>query len=407
MKRSILLCSLALSILLTGCANRDYLVLKTPQNVVDPTLPRVSKLKALSEMRQIALEWAPVIRPDVDGYRIYRADRGAKPVLIKTIKDRYSSHYLDDGLEPNTPYVYHMTILVGKKESLPSEPIEVKTLPVPEPVPFVAAVENIPKRAKIIWRPHPFLRVNGYIIERSDIENGRWKQVAKLKGRLQAEYIDDRLKEGWEAYYYRVLATTWDGVLSEPSRVVKVSLKPLPKMVQGVVATRDLPKKIRVEWRPVSESALSHYNVYRSIYEGGPYLVIARTRQREYVDPINEDGVKRYYKVTAVDRYGLESPKQEAPVVGMTLPKPKPPIIVRKRFDGESVYIEWFSPDERAREYIVKKEFGDSQKIYRGIRSTYFTDKDLVPGVIYTYKVYAVDRHGLVSKPSEEFVVGR
>jgi len=410
MKRSIpILLLTGLIAFFSGCSQQSLFAPKVTKPRIDPSLPKVKQVRTLSDMTAIALEWTPIYEGEIDGYNIYRADGGKEAILIKTVKDRYSSHYLDSGLEPGREYVYRITAYQDERESPPSDPVRAKTLPAPEPVPFVTAVDHLPRKAKIIWRPHPNLRVDGYIIERGDTAEGSWKKVATLKGRLQAEYIDKGLKDN-RVYFYRVIARTCDGVLSAPSAVVRASTKPRPSIVRGLKASKGLPRRIELEWQPNPEPDIDHYRVYRSIFEIGPYLSIARTKKTHYTDPINEDGVKRYYKVTAVDKDGLESFKQDSPAVGETLPKPKPPIITQKRFDGRTVYLEWFSPDNRAVSYIVKKReilglLKYNEYEYKNITTTHFTDTDLKPDAKYVYRVYAVDRYGLVSKPSEEIII--
>ncbi|MRI59117.1 MAG: hypothetical protein C6H99_06405, partial [Epsilonproteobacteria bacterium] len=188
------------------------------------------------------------------------------------------------------------------------------------------------------------------------------------------------------------------------------STKPRPSIVKGLEATKNLPKKIVVRWLPNKEPDIVYYKVYKSLFEIGPYIVAAKSKGTEYTDLIDEDGAKRYYKVTAVDADGLESFKQDVPVVGMTLPKPLPPVIVEKRIEGNTIFLRWESPDGRAKKYIVKKIerpslFDEKVYTFTNIRSTSFSDAGLRPGVKYIYEVYAVDEYGLVSKPSEKVVV--
>ncbi|NPA63660.1 MAG: fibronectin type III domain-containing protein [Epsilonproteobacteria bacterium] len=407
MMRSIRILLPAVLMLFSGCALQPTPATKPPK--ADPTLPTVSKVKTLSDMTEVALEWTPIYDERAKGYHIYRALEGKTPKRIHTVKDRYSSHYLDRKLKPNTKYVYQITVFRDGSESYPSAPVVAKTLPVPDPVPFVSAIDHLPREVKIIWRPHPYLKVDGYLIERSRPEDREWKEIATLKGRLNAEYIDRGLEDN-KTYYYRIIATTCDGVRSLPSKVVEANTKPRPAIVQGLEATKNLPKKIVVKWLPNKEPDIVYYKVYRSIFEIGPYLSIAKTKRTEYVDPINKDGVKRYYKVTAVDKDELESFKQDVPAVGTTLGLPLPPKIVEKSFDGKVVRFRWTSPDNRAVSYIVKKKeilsfFTRNEYTFKDIRSTTFSDDALKPDAKYIYTVYAVDRNGLVSEPSEEIVV--
>ncbi len=376
---------------------------------IDLSLPTVTKIRTLSDIKSIALEWSPVYDERVQGYYLYRG-KGSKLKRIAKIEDRYSSHYLDTDLMPDTIYEYRLSTYdkVGK-ESKASPVAKAKTLPIPESVSFLEAIDHLPREVKLIWRPHPFQRVEWYIIERSEPGREKWQQRATLKGRLNAEYIDKDLKDNY-IYYYRVRVKTCDGILSKPSKTVKANTKPRPSIVRGLRATKNLPKKIIVRWQPNPEPDIDHYNVYKSIFEIGPYIVTAKTKRTEYVDLIDEDGAKRYYKVTAVDSDGLESFKQDVPVVGQTLPKPLPPVIDEQRFKNGTLYLRWESPDGRAVKYIVKKiekEGFLKENVYTftNIRSTTFTDAGLKPGIKYIYTVIAVDKYGIKSKPSKEIVI--
>lgn len=391
--------------LFSGCAIQP----QPSKPKIDPHLPTVTKVRTLSDINAIALEWTPIYGERVQGYNIYRGEDGKTPVRIKTVKNRYSSHYLDKGLKPDKLYTYQITVFTKNSESYPSAPVQVKTLPIPDAVPFVAAIDHLPREVKIIWRPHPYLRIDSYVIERSTPEDQEWKEIATVKGRLSAEYIDKGLDDN-KTYYYRIFARTCDGILSQPSKVVEANTKPRPAIVEGLSASKNLPKKVILKWLPNKEPDIVYYKVYRSLFEIGPYLSIAKTKRTEYVDLVDEDGVKRYYKVTAVDKDGLESFKQDVPVTGITLGKPKPPVIIRQDFDGYKIKLLWASSDNRAQFFIIKKEeilsfFKRNEYTFNHYNSTSFIDDKLRPGAKYIYKIYAVDRNGLVSEPSEEVVV--
>ncbi len=391
--------------MLSGCGLQP-----TPSKPkIDVSLPTVTKIRTLSDIQSIALEWSPIYDERIAGYYIYRgSDKKLKRVA--KIEDHYSSHYLDNNLKPDTIYQYRMSAFdKSGKESKASDPVRAKTLPIPESVSFFEAIDHLPREVKLIWRPHPFQRVEWYIIERSEPNSDKWQEVTKLKGRLHAEYIDKGLKDN-HIYYYRIRVKTCDGILSKYSKTVKANTKPRPHVVKGLTATTNLPKKIIVRWQPNSEPDIDHYNVYKSIFELGPYIVAAKTKRTEYVDLIDEDGAKRYYKVTAVDNDGLESFKQDVPAVGMTLPKPMPPVIDEQRFENGTLFLRWESPDGRAVKYIVKKIervgfLKENVYTFTNIKSNTFTDAGLKPGAKYIYTIYAIDKYGIESKPSKEIVI--
>ena len=373
-------------------------------------MPTVAKIRTLSDITSIALEWTPIHDERVEGYHLYRGEKGKKLVRIATIEDRYSSHYIDKKLKPDTVYLYRMsTFAKNGAESRPSDVVEARTLPIPDSVSFFEAIDHLPREVKLIWRPHPYQRVEWYIIERNEPGKSEWKKIAEIKGRLNAEYIDKNLKDNY-IYLYRIKVKTCDGIVSKPSKIVQASTKPRPSIVKGLTATKNLPKKIIVRWLPNKEPDIAYYKVYKSVFEIGPYIVAAKVKGTEYTDLIDEDGAKRYYKVTAVDADGLESFKQDVPVVGMTLPKPLPPVVVEKRIMGDTLYLRWESPDGRAVKYMIKKRVRTGlfdEKVYKftNIQSTSFTDAGLQPGVKYIYEIYAIDKYGIVSKPSEKIVV--
>ncbi len=406
MKKLFQIVLMSFFVLMSGCALQPQ-----PQKPkVDLSLPTISTIRTLADIKSVALEWTPLYDEKIVGYYLYRGTSGKSLKRVAVIKDRYRSHYIDGNLSPNTLYIYRMSAFTKDgRESKPSEAVEVKTLPIPDSVSFLQAIDHLPKEVKLIWRPHPYLRIDSYIIERSEPNHEKWKQIATIKGRLNVEYLDKNLKDN-HIYYYRIKVKTCDGIVSKPSKVVQASTKPRPSVVKGLTATQGLPKKIVLTWLPNPEPDIDHYNVYKSIFSIGPYIVVAKTKSTRYIDLINEDGVKRYYKVTAVDKDGLESFKQDAPAVGSTLSRPLPPMILEKRVENGVLFLRWSSPDRRAVKYIVKKReklgfLKENEYNFTNIEGTTFSDAGLKPGIKYEYEVIAVDKNGLHSKPSEKIVI--
>ena len=72
------------------------------------------------------------------------------------------------------------------------------------------------------------------------------------------------------------------------------------------------------------EKKLSYYKIYSTSNKFLPYTYLIKTTSNSYEDLINENGATRYYKITIVDKDGLESKKPGEPVVGMTLAEKVP-----------------------------------------------------------------------------------
>jgi len=409
MKKLILIVSsIVLTLIFSGCQN----VMPTPpKKIVDSSMPMVKDIKILTDMTEIALEWRPIYTDNIKGYRIYRSDplkKDGKLHLIATIDDRYVSHYVDTKLIPGTVYYYRMSTYIDNKESEPSKVVEAKTMPLLSSVPFIKAISGLPHRIKLIWRPHPNPRVEAYIVQRNDLTNLKWSDIATVEGRLNAEYINKDLKND-KTYRYRVKVKTYDGIISTPSDVVEGNTKPLPPIVSGVKASRNLPKRILITWDKSPKKDVVYYNVYRAITPYLFYTYLAKTADNKFVDMIGKDGVARYYKVTAVDNEGLESLKQENPVMGTTLGKPATPILTNVVLVDNSVKITWKKADDRAVKYTVIKTFtkGFSQKKikYINIYDNVYIDKDIVPGNSYRYSVIAIDKNGIESEPTKEISI--
>lgn len=393
--------------LFSGCA------LKQPagEAKINPALNPPKDIKTLSDMDSIAFEWGLVDNDAVKGFNIYRSapDGGDDAYYrVGTVKSRYSTHYVDEKLKPNTDYLYQLSSYDEKGlESPRSAIIKTKTSAF-DPIPFVEAVSNYPRMVKVIWRPYPNPKVEGYIVERNDLGSTSWSNVGKVKGRLNAEFIDDDLDDN-KVYKYRVIAYTYNGLQSPPSKTVEAITKPLPGVVQSIEASKDLPKQIAIKWAPLKKDDLDYYVIYKSSKPDGSYSQIGKTKKTEYLDTTKKDGEQVFYKVTAVDADGLESPVQNYPAMGMSLPVPIMPVLTSATIEGKKAVIRWKPSDDRAVSYIVKRTSGSWYEkegmTFDDIKGTQLIDESIVPGITYKYKVMSVDKNGLVSEPTQDAVL--
>ena len=373
----------------------------------DASLPKIDTMRTLPDINEIGFEWTPIHDDRVEGYYIYRVE-GGNSKRIATIKDKYVSHYVDTKLKPETTYNYRMsTYSSSKRESEPSSMVSVTTTGTIESVPFLKAITGLPSRIKLVWRPHPMDRVESYIIERSELKSNEWKEIARIEGRLNAEYIDKDLKDN-HFYRYRVKVQTYDGIISKPSDVVEATTKPLPKSVIGVGASTDLPKKIILKWEPVIQEDLSFYKIYRSGNSMMFYSYHGKTTATEFEDLINENGTNYYYKVVAVDVDGLESPEPKNAVMGTTLAALAAPKVSSVKQEGHSVALSWVG-DEHAVKYNLTREFEEAgstkKQNFTGIFEPHYYDTDTMPGVTYTYKITAIDKYGIASENSDAITI--
>jgi len=400
----ILSISLALS-LFTGCAPQP-----TPARpiTVDSTLPVPSLNGSLSDITTIAFEWKAISDPRVSGYSVYRSGDGNQTLSrIATIEGRFATHFTDEKLTPNTQYLYRFTSQSKENvESNGSETMNVVTLPMIAPISFFQSVGNMPRSAKLIWRPHTNFRISGYTIERKNVNDQEWSDLKTINGRLNAEFIDTNLKDG-EVYYYRVRAVTFDQLSTLPSEIVKVVTKPLPPEIKKITATTNLPKAITLTWEAAAIDDFSHYAIYRSNSPEGSFVYHAKRLEANFTDTTKDDAEAFYYKITTVDKDGLESPLSPIGTQGVSLVKPSMPLAYDGKINANGVDLQWNNNDPRIVSYTiikttkinwVKREVME----INNINETKFHDANIKPNIGYSYAVVGVDKNNIRSLPTQD-----
>ena len=380
----------SLILLITGC---------TPNEPIksSPNIPQVGYIHSLSDRNAIALEWGIVNRENIAGYYIQRSKDKKHYETIKKIKNRYQTHWCDTDVKPN--HIYFYKISAYNQKGIPSfaKFIQAHTLGAIEPIPFIANANLKAKgMIKIIFRPNPNERIEKYKIQKFNDKNGKWETIATIKPRLSAEYIDKGLVDG-KIYQYRIVSVSFDGLDSLPSKVLTAKTLQKPAIIIQAIATNDLPKQIHLSWNRVNSA--TKYNIYESDSSLGDFELKTSTTNNFYNDKINKNGAVRYYKITSVDKYGIESMMTQNPVMGSTLSIPAKPIVSIIRGNNSIRFI-LSSPDGRAVKYLVKKDDGDKILKIHNVHNGW-TDTNIKPKKDYTYDIYSIDKNGLMSKPNE------
>jgi len=400
------LCAASL-LILSGCVSSP----KPAEEVkVDNTLPIISLTQngVIVDMKTIAFEWSSIKDPRVEGIYVYKQvlsnEKDSSLDYYHTIKNRFTTHYLDQNVDPDSKYNYAFKTFSKDSEGLESRLYSVNSLPVLSSVTWIHSITGMPRSSKIIWRPHSNNRVESYIIERKTLEDEKWNELATVKGRLNAEYIDENLNDNY-VYMYRIRVLTYDDILSTPSQIVKVVTKPLPKSILNIRTTRNLPKKIKIDWNASTQKDFSLYYLYKSDSIDGSYELIATLHNNTFIDEIDEDGKSYFYRVSVVDKDGLESEHEKLTIQGMSLPKPSAPAMIEAKLVKSSIEIVWSKVDQRTVSYNVVKTqkkgwFDETSEEFKGIKSKQFIDKNIEADSTYSYVVYSVDTNGIKSQPS-------
>lgn len=192
----------------------------------DISLPKPNNLKALSTIDSVGLEWKKINDPRITGYNIYRgkpvSNGNQKLERVATVGSRHATHYVDLGLTPQSDYIYSVSSIALGKESIPSDPVFVKTKAWLAPVTLTKAYRVEPRAVKVLWAPHAHPSVSGYVIERR-INGTEWIYYAEVRGRLMPEFIDKYVKPG-NSYEYRIKAKSCHKTISKPGPVAQLAI---------------------------------------------------------------------------------------------------------------------------------------------------------------------------------------
>jgi fibronectin type 3 domain-containing protein len=400
-------------LILSGCVSSEPI--PKEEALIDETLPLIELTEAgtVSDMKTIALEWKSIEDPRVRGIYIYRnklaSDDSDDNTYYDTINSRFSTHFVDNDVEPESSYSYYFITYSNDARSLPSKATVIETLPIMESVSWIYCVQNMPRSAKVLWRQHPNQKVKAYLIQRRTLKSDVWKDLKTVYGRLNVEYIDSNLEDKF-TYKYRIKCLTYDGITSKSSKEVTIITKALPLEVQNITATTNLPKRIFLQWDKSKSEDFSHYNIYRSQDIESGYKIIKKIINNQYENTIEEDGARYFYQVSAVDKDGLESKHDVNSIKGKSLQKPLTPAIIEAKLIDGIIKIRWSVPDDRAVGYVVTKTykknvFNEINEEFEGVTDTEFIDKEIYIDASYSYIVYSVDVDGIRSEPSIEIKI--
>jgi len=401
---------LSVSILtFSGCVNST----PTPSDsaVVDSSLPVVTLTQngVFTDMTAVGFEWNSIVDQRVKGVYVYKqtlGDETTEPAYTDTVKSRFVTHYVDKDVKPETQYSYFFKTFSKESESEPSKAVSVSTLPILDSVSWIHVVKDMPRSAKIIWRPHTNQIVKSYILERKTLVDDKWSELATIDGRLNAEFIDNELKDDF-VYKYRIKVVTYNNITSHPSKEVSIITKALPKQIANITATTDLPKKIKLTWGKTEIVDFLTYNVYKSDEIDGNYDLITSTQETEFIDILEEDGKNYFYRVSVVDKDELESKSDVKSVLGKSLVKPITPSLVEVNFINDTLKITWKSSDPRVKSYTVLKRahkswYKEITDEFVDIKDKSFIDTVIEPETTYYYTVISVDEFAVQSEASIE-----
>ncbi|MCX6339568.1 MAG: fibronectin type III domain-containing protein [Candidatus Aureabacteria bacterium] len=162
-----------------------------------------------------------------------------------------------------------------------------------------------------------------------------------------------------------------------------------------------------LSWSANEEPDFKEYRIYRAESAEGPYALLGKTRETEWVDKNLSDGASYYYRLAAADTTKMES-KQCPEMAGTTRPRPAlGQLPVKENVAVKKSSFSWSENENDVTGYVIYRSAsadGEFKSIGES-RTPRFSEGGFGDGETYYYKVAKKYRNGLDSEPSKPFAV--
>ncbi len=303
--------------------------------------------------------------------------------------------------------------------------ISLKGKEIPSPIYLVQLVDSIPPASpkdlsalvsengeiSLNWKANSEPDIYGYRIYRSNYKGEELFQVthepvpeAKFSDKVDLNTLNKKI-------YYQVMAIDRNQNHSVLSSLLEVKLPDKVKPVRPVFYPVKISEKgIELRWQPSSSDDVTKYELYRKSPEEKQWMrtttIMANGDSVYHFTDVNLLAHTYHYKVIAIDDSGLESPPSDA-VVGNRIEvklKPaviiNPPVVDRER---KEIRFSWKYQQSGVKSFVVFKSIGQGQSVqYRTIpvSQAEFTDKSILAGEQYSYRIMAVFENQIKSELS-------
>jgi fibronectin type 3 domain-containing protein len=381
-----------------------------------PAVPVVGRITPSLAPTRISLSWATPANADIVAYRVFKAEGSGAfvPVQLEPyFPNGNTPNFVDDNFDPTKTYRYAVSsidlfgregkqsaaVAVDARDAAPLEP------------PRLLDVARLDDRLELRFTPVQDKRVTEIVVFRgSNID----KLLPYTKIPASSRSFVDKNVVGGTSYAY-ALAVQAKQTLSGRSspKVAKAINTTPPKTPSGVKVAADT-KTIRLTWAKNPEKDLSGYLVYRLSSKTAPLsqaaLLTGKPISQTSFTDTQPEGLNQqfFYRVVALNTSGVRSASSD--VVGASLSDKSPPVapvllnvsalensvgLTFNNTDPDTVQLLVFRVSPQGRLQLVKK---------LPANATGFIDTTMIPNLPYVYTVFAVDKNGNRSKPSNSMV---
>ena len=265
------------------------------------------------------------------------------------------------------------------------------------------------------WQKVDDVRVTGYNLYRADMtkDSSKLKFIKMIKNRYTSHYVDKNLNANTK-YIYKISSNIQG---DEESRATNAYITSTLTPIDGISfiqAISNLPRQIKIIWRPHTNERISSYEIQRTSAHTSQWNTLAVVRNRlqaEYIDLDLEDKVMYSYRVFANTFDDLQTKASDI-VKAQTKAIP---LGVQGTFASTNlarkINISWNKPQaSRVVQYNLYRNTSsrNSFSLLKTFNSNTLNFDDFIneDGRIYFYKVSYIDNDGLESDLNMNSVMG-
>ncbi|TYQ18185.1 UNVERIFIED_CONTAM: PKD domain-containing protein [Acetivibrio alkalicellulosi] len=295
--------------------------------LIMPTPPQNSTGEAKEV--EIVLSWEEISYDEFSHYKVIRQVNGEDPEVI--FDNITTTSISDISVTPNTEYTYYIVAVdtYGNMSDY-SEPIIIIPLN-DETNPQIVSIKG--SKLAQIYRINTAVTDNIGVVEiefyyrKNEDPWTNFETVSLTPQRENIVYTSyDWDTKDIEDGTYEIKAIAIDGAGNESEeKIISVIVKNTPPRAPEELVVVIDQLRVDVSWSIVEDPYFNLYRIYRST-NGHDFQLLRSTILRTYTDRnVSEDG-SYVYKVTAVDRFGLEGEGIFSENIG-ALPDTTPPVI--------------------------------------------------------------------------------
>ncbi|MBN2816828.1 MAG: fibronectin type III domain-containing protein [Campylobacterales bacterium] len=215
-------------------------ILSTPSQsvkVVTKPLPQpVVNIKTTNSLpRAIRIDWDKSTQKDFERYYVYRSESidGNYELIAKLYNNTFTDKIEEDGKS----YFYRVSVvdIDGLESEHEQNSIHGMTLVKPS-APAIVEASFKGSYIELVWNKAD-IRARSFIVERAEIKGWFERDTQRYEGITSKNFIDKKILPGTE-YMYNVYSVDKDGIVSEPSIMVKIET-PESTQVQSAPAPKE------------------------------------------------------------------------------------------------------------------------------------------------------------------------